>query len=71
MKKALAIEERIAIEAGELPIDQQKKILDIVRLLKAASAQKQSISDLRGCGKKIWKGVDAQQYVDKLRAEWN
>lgn len=71
MKKAIGIEERIAVEARALPIEHQKRILDIVRLLKSASTQKQSIADLRGCGKKIWKGVDAQQYVDKLRAEWN
>jgi len=71
MKKALGIEDRIAVEARELPIEHQRKVLDIVRLLRTASTQKKNISDLRGCGKKIWKGVDAQQYVDKLRAEWN
>jgi hypothetical protein len=71
MRKATGIDERIAVEARKLPIEQQKKVLEIVRLLRTASIEKQSISSLRGCGKKIWKGLDAQKYVDKLRAEWN
>ncbi len=30
-----------------------------------------SILELRGLGKEIWEGVDAQQYVDQIRAEWD
>jgi hypothetical protein len=26
--------------------------------------------DLRGLGKEIWRGVDAQTYVNELRDEW-
>ena len=33
--------------------------------------QKRSILELRGLGKEIWQGVDAQKYVDGLREEWN
>ena len=33
-------------------------------------AQKRSILELRGLGKEIWQGVDAQKYVDSLREEW-
>jgi len=29
-----------------------------------------SILELRGLGAEIWRGVDAQQYVDELRDEW-
>ncbi len=28
------------------------------------------LSELRGLGKEIWQGVDAQQYVSELRNEW-
>ena len=28
------------------------------------------IQDLHGLGQEIWQGVDAQQYVDELREEW-
>ena len=33
--------------------------------------QKRSIMELRGLGKEIWQGVDAQKYVDSLREEWD
>ena len=32
--------------------------------------KKRSILELRGLGKEIWQGVDAQKYVDSLREEW-
>ncbi len=74
MKTSLAIETKIIDEIKDLPVQQQKKILDVVRLLKTgikASHKKHNITELRGCGKKIWRGIDAQKYVNKLREEWN
>lgn len=29
------------------------------------------LSELRGLGKEIWQGIDAQKYVDQLRSEWD
>jgi hypothetical protein len=29
-----------------------------------------TLAELRGLGKEIWEGVDAQEYVDKLRGPW-
>ncbi len=29
-----------------------------------------SLLELRGLGKELWKGEDAQEYVSKLRREW-
>jgi uncharacterized protein (DUF433 family) len=29
------------------------------------------LSELRGMGKEIWKGIDAREYVNRLRSEWN
>jgi len=31
---------------------------------------KHSLADLRGVGKEIWDGIDAQEYVDRLRGPW-
>jgi len=31
---------------------------------------KRDIFELRGLGKEIWEGIDAQKYVDKERASW-
>jgi hypothetical protein len=30
-----------------------------------------SLLDLAGLGAEVWQGMDAQQYVDQLRAEWD
>jgi len=34
-------------------------------------SRKRNIMDLHGLGAEIWKGVDAQEYVDELRKEWD
>jgi hypothetical protein len=33
--------------------------------------QKRTLSELRGLGKEIWQGIDAQEYVNQLRSEWD
>ena len=33
-------------------------------------SQERSILELRGLGAEIWRGIDAQHYVDELRDEW-
>jgi hypothetical protein len=33
--------------------------------------KKRSIGELRGLGKEIWAGIDAQEYVDRERASWD
>jgi hypothetical protein len=30
-----------------------------------------SVRELRGLGKEIWQGLDAQEYVNQLRDEWD
>jgi len=32
---------------------------------------KRSLLELEGLGEDIWEGVDAQEYVNKLREEWD
>lgn len=29
------------------------------------------ITELRGLGKEMWEGIDAQEYVNQLRSEWD
>lgn len=60
-------------EISALPLLHQRKILDMVRLMKKGdrtAQKKRDILELKGCGKEIWSGIDAQQYVNKLREEW-
>ena len=37
----------------------------------AGPESRTSILALQGLGKEIWKGIDAQEYVDRERAAWN
>lgn len=58
-----------------LPVAERLRLLEITaRDLAAASQQnqpKRSLLELEGLGTEIWQGVDAQDYVDKLRREWD
>ena len=33
--------------------------------------KKRSLMELAGLGAEIWQGVDAQEYVNQLRSEWD
>jgi len=35
------------------------------------SEPEHSILELRGLGKEIWEGIDAQEYVNQERASWD
>ncbi|MCG3195597.1 MAG: hypothetical protein GHCLOJNM_00063 [bacterium] len=35
------------------------------------AGEKHSILELEGLGSEVWGGIDAQEYVDRLRAEWD
>ena len=35
------------------------------------SNPKRSIMELHGLGAEIWEGIDAQEYVNDLRSEWD
>ncbi|MDQ2995680.1 MAG: hypothetical protein M3R61_01300 [Chloroflexota bacterium] len=37
----------------------------------ATAEPEQSLLDLEGLGAEIWQGIDAQQYVNALRDEWD
>lgn len=54
--------------------EQMKLIALISRQLVILSEPKEknqrSLSELEGLGAEVWAGIDAQQYVDDLRDEW-
>jgi len=61
--KPLSVEERLellALAARDLA----------EQIIRSPSRPKRSIMELHGLGKDIWQGVDAQDYVNKLRDEW-
>lgn len=56
-----------------LPNDEKLRLIAKVSndLADAESEKpKRSIMELHGLGAEIWEGVDAQQYVNELRNEW-
>ena len=48
-----------------------KLLVDSLDVPEAAPRQQRCLSELRGLGKEIWEGIDAQEYVDQLRSEWD
>jgi hypothetical protein len=50
-----------------------KQLVDTLNtsVTKAPAQEKHSILELAGLGAEVWKGIDAQEYVDQLRSEWD
>jgi len=44
---------------------------DGVLILKVITGKKNDFSGIKGIGKEIWQGTDAQEYVNQERSEWN
>lgn len=38
---------------------------------KSSEGKTRSLMELEGLGAELWEGVDAQQYVNEIRAEWD
>ena len=64
---------RIYMEISSLTVREKMAILSklIAEVSSAAERNEgQDIYSLKGLGKEIWKGIDAQEYVDAERASW-
>lgn len=52
--------------------EQLRLLGDIAAMLRRRTGSRPaSILALRGLGKEVWDGVDAQEYVERERASWN
>jgi hypothetical protein len=65
-------------QAKSLSQQEQKELIKLLvdalavnDVSKSESQKKHRLSDLRGLGAEIWQNIDAQQYVDGLRNEWD
>jgi hypothetical protein len=66
--------EQIAREARALPVEQRKQLISLIvdSLTEPdADQQEHSILEIEGIGAGLWQGVNAQEYVDRLRSEWD
>ncbi len=65
---------QIVEQARALSAEERKELVKrLVDMLDedASVSGKRSLTELRGLGKEIWQGIDAQEYVDRLRDEWD
>lgn len=59
-----------------LSLNSEQQIYILNRLLQytlrtISTESRLNITGLRGLGKEIWQGIDAQAYVDQERDSWN
>jgi AbrB family looped-hinge helix DNA binding protein len=60
-----SVRRQLAIEAGDyLLVDVQDDAIVLIR------ASTDPIEELRGLGREIWDGIDAQEYVNAERSGW-
>jgi hypothetical protein len=61
----------ILLQAQALSPEERKELVKLlVDSLETPATPKRRLSELRGLGKEIWSGIDAQEYVNRLRDEW-
>jgi len=67
--------EGIMEEVRTLTIAERKRlisaIIDTLTEPSAVPQKKRSILEFEGVGAEMWQGIDAQEYVNKLRSEWD
>jgi hypothetical protein len=66
--------EAIIQEIQTLPVADRKYLVHVIvdTLIEAPEPENQtSLLELEGLGKEIWQNMDAQEYINTLRQEWD
>ena len=75
MTTTATIDELYAQHIRPLPPSARLRLIELLAhdLAEATDAPpaKRSILELEGVGAELWQGIDAQQYVNALRDEWD
>jgi len=76
MVKVLTLEELYERQIKPRPKEERLRLLAMIAQDLAAEAKiedqpKHSLMELEGLGAEIWQGIDAQEYVNELRKEWD
>ena len=64
----------VANQAQKLTLEEQLRLLeDLAGLIRQQMPpkRKHSILELEGLGQEIWKGIDAQEYINQERDSWD
>lgn len=69
----IAAYDQLLAQASQLPTDQLRLLEDLAALVRQrmTPVPSHSVTALRGLGKEVWQGIDAQEYVDRERAVWD
>ncbi|MFA0736055.1 MAG: hypothetical protein LASZOEIN_002425 [Candidatus Fervidibacter sp.] len=76
MVKTLSLEELYEQQIKPRPLSERLRLLamiaqDLAAETKEEEKPKHSLMELEGLGAEIWQGIDAQEYVNELRREWD
>ena len=76
MFKTLSLEELYEQQIKPRPLSERLRLLamiaqDLAVETKEEEEPKHSLMELEGLGAEIWQGIDAQEYVNELRKEWD
>ncbi len=65
--------QEIITEIPTLTIQERKQLLSVIEnsFKEEIPVKKHSIMELEGLGAELWEGIDAQEYVNQLRDEWD
>lgn len=66
--------DQLLAQASRLTSADQLRLLEGLAVLlrqQMAPAPTRHVAELRGLGKEVWHGIDAQEYVDRERASWD
>ncbi len=72
----LAVEKLYHSYIESIPASEQLQLIALIsrhlseNAVERKSAKTRSLLELEGLGAEIWQGVDAQEYVNELRDEW-
>ena len=65
--------EEIVRKIPKLSFEQRKVLMTLLvdSFSPRLEEKTHSVLELEGLGAEIWEGIDAQEYVDQLRSEWD
>ena len=66
----MTIQEMIQV-ARTLSVEERKQLIKALEKMGDDAPKKRNLLELAGLGAEIWEGIDAQEYVNQLRSEWD
>ena len=63
--------EAIVDEIRTLSVEERKALINVIVDSLTVPTKTRSLLELEGLGAEIWEGIDAQDYVNQLRSEWD